>query len=63
MSTPMNDLGLPAFSHWEMFQCDLTAPGDIAVDEVQDVDCPECLKRFKELRDRQIKARGRGVAR
>jgi hypothetical protein len=56
----LNDLGEPALSHYDLRRCSLNAPGDWSVDEVKDVDCPECLESFEQLRKRQREAREGG---
>jgi hypothetical protein len=55
----LSDLGDKALHHSEYNStCSLNAPGDYMEDEVQDVDCPECLAKFENLRQRRARARG-----
>jgi len=54
----MNDLGVPALAHWDLFRCDDSQPGDWAVDEVKDVTCPACIKRFDKMRGERRKVIG-----
>ena len=54
----LSDLGDKAMHHWHLFECSLDAPGDYAEEEVKDVDCPECLAKFENLKQRRAKIRG-----
>lgn len=46
----LNDLGVPALAHWEMFNCPQNQPGDWAMDETGEVTCPWCLQQFEKMR-------------
>ena len=52
-----NDLGVPAVAHYEIywFNCGHNQPGDWSVEEVDEVTCPECLKKFEEMRNQRRK--------
>jgi hypothetical protein len=55
----LSDLGDKALHHSEYNDtCSLNAPGDYMEDEVADVDCPECLAKFENLKQRRARARG-----
>jgi hypothetical protein len=54
----LSDLGDKAMHHWHMFECALDAPGDFAEEEVKDVDCPQCLAKFEDLKQWRARARG-----
>jgi hypothetical protein len=54
----LSDLGDEALHHWHLYNCSLDAPGDWAEEEVEDVNCPECLAHFERLKQRRAKARG-----
>jgi len=54
----LSDLGDKAMHHWHSRECSLDAPGDYAEEEVNLVDCPECLAAFETLKQRRARVRG-----
>jgi hypothetical protein len=56
----LSDLGDEVLHHSEhrLEQCSLNAPGDWMEEEIKDVDCPECLAYYENLRQRRQRARG-----
>lgn len=55
----LSDIGDKAIHHSEYNPtCSLNAPGDWMEEEMEDVDCPECVAHFERLKQRRAKARG-----
>jgi hypothetical protein len=55
----LSDVGDKVIHHSEYNpRCSLIVPGDCMQEEMNKVDCPECLAHFKQLRQRRAKARG-----
>lgn len=58
-SKDFSDLGDKAIHHSEYNStCSLNAPGDYMEEDLEDVDCPECIAHFESLRRRRARARG-----
>lgn len=52
----LNDLGVPALAHYELNGlCPESQPGDWSMDDVKDVTCPVCLKKFDKMREERRK--------
>lgn len=55
----LSDLGDKAIHHSEYHPtCTLIAPGDCMQEDMENVNCPECLAHFENLRQRRQRARG-----
>lgn len=56
----LSDIGDKVLHHSEYRpqSCSLNAPGDWMEEEMENVDCPECLSYYEDLRQRRARARG-----
>lgn len=54
----LSDIGDEIMHHSEYSPtCSLIVPGDCMEEDLKDVDCPECLTKFENIKQRRAKVR------